>query len=560
MHHMRLVATGLLLLTVSCGGGESGPAPDDTTPPTVSLTIPAGLARGPVNLTATAADAGGIRDVVFLVDGTPINTPDDTPPYSTVWSSGLSPNGGRLITATATDNAGNAATSTGVVLSADNFRVQSFEPLISPTVQLWPTVTVTFNAALDPSTLTGLFIYEGALDLLAGTAMGQSNNTLEANAPFVPGKTYEVRATPILERSGDELPLGATFTHFFSSRNPLTAPVFAGFNHGQQILLEPNGTVHLIGVWGGVLTSATCTSACGSAASWSSSQVQGGASSFAPAAVIDAGSAMHVLFAGSGLNYATCASGCGQTANWSTGVVDSVDKAGMWTSMVVDNTGVLHAVYTNWKDGLLYYATCSASCTVDTNWNKGALPANMLSMQDLSLAQDSTGVLHLVFRGQAGNAYPIKYATCAASCTVTGNWQELILESPPLPGSGSTLRADENGLHHAYYQGATGLRYATCMASCLALGNWTMSTIDPAGSGISTGMATFGLRRWIVYGGAQARLRVASCLTNCSQGGISWRAQLLDQTDNSGAFTDAVFDASGQPRFVYGHTSTTYAE
>jgi hypothetical protein len=104
--------TGVLTsLDTDCPSGDS-------TGPTVSITTPANNAAvsGSVPISATAADASGIRDVQFLVDGTVLNT-DNSSPYSYSWDAASSSNGNHVITVIATDNANNHTTSTPVTVT-----------------------------------------------------------------------------------------------------------------------------------------------------------------------------------------------------------------------------------------------------------------------------------------------------------------------------------------------------------------------------------------------------------------------------------------------------------
>ena len=94
----------------------------DSTPPTVSLTAPAAGATvsGAVRLTANATDAGGVASVQFAVDGANVGAPVTAAPYSVTWDSLGAANGTHTITARATDNAGNAATSAAVTVTVQN--------------------------------------------------------------------------------------------------------------------------------------------------------------------------------------------------------------------------------------------------------------------------------------------------------------------------------------------------------------------------------------------------------------------------------------------------------
>jgi len=71
-----LLGTALAALTVGCGGGGGGGnaggggAPVDTVPPSItatSATSPASSDGGPVPVTATVTDAGGVKEVYALI-------------------------------------------------------------------------------------------------------------------------------------------------------------------------------------------------------------------------------------------------------------------------------------------------------------------------------------------------------------------------------------------------------------------------------------------------------------------------------------------------------------
>jgi peptidoglycan/xylan/chitin deacetylase (PgdA/CDA1 family) len=96
------------------------PPPPDTTPPTVSITDPAEgatITAANVTVAANATDAGsGVRQVAFYVDGTALGT-DTSAPYRARWRARSSGNGQHVLTAVATDVAGNSATSPAVTVT-----------------------------------------------------------------------------------------------------------------------------------------------------------------------------------------------------------------------------------------------------------------------------------------------------------------------------------------------------------------------------------------------------------------------------------------------------------
>jgi YVTN family beta-propeller protein len=91
----------------------------DTTPPTVSITVPAPNATvsGTVTVSANASDNVGVVGVQFQVDGANLGGEDMSAPYSVSWNT--VGNGSYTLTAVARDAAGNTATSAVTVTVAN---------------------------------------------------------------------------------------------------------------------------------------------------------------------------------------------------------------------------------------------------------------------------------------------------------------------------------------------------------------------------------------------------------------------------------------------------------
>ncbi len=100
---------------------DLGATPPDVTPPTVSISAPAANATvsGTVTVTASVTDKSAIASVTFMAGTTTIATVK-TSPYSASWNTTSVANGTVEITATATDAAGNSATSAPVTVTVDN--------------------------------------------------------------------------------------------------------------------------------------------------------------------------------------------------------------------------------------------------------------------------------------------------------------------------------------------------------------------------------------------------------------------------------------------------------
>ena len=94
----------------------------DVTPPEASITGPAqgAVLSGNVTITADAADNEGVAGVRFAVDGTAVGPEETGPPYSISWDTAAFPDGTHLLTATATDAAGNQTTSSSISVSVEN--------------------------------------------------------------------------------------------------------------------------------------------------------------------------------------------------------------------------------------------------------------------------------------------------------------------------------------------------------------------------------------------------------------------------------------------------------
>jgi chitodextrinase len=90
--------------------------------PTVSITSPTNgqVLSGPVTITAEAADNLGVAGVQFYLDGTALGQDSTTAPYSTTWNTIQATNASHVLTAIASDTAGNMTVSSGVTVTVSN--------------------------------------------------------------------------------------------------------------------------------------------------------------------------------------------------------------------------------------------------------------------------------------------------------------------------------------------------------------------------------------------------------------------------------------------------------
>src|SRR5690606_11018762 len=144
----------------------------------MTVVCPSGVyVQGTVQITATASDTNGVKQVEFFVDGTSIgvdtNGADD---WSVDWDTSEGLDGEHTLTAKATDNANNIGDSTPVSVTVDNNAaptVSITSPADGSTVN--KPVTIVANATDDAGVSSVAFYYvDGGTDVLIGngTASG----------------------------------------------------------------------------------------------------------------------------------------------------------------------------------------------------------------------------------------------------------------------------------------------------------------------------------------------------------------------------------------------------
>ena len=115
--------TFILIGGSALGGGAPPPVvvptTPDTTAPTVSVNAPA-TGSGTVTLVAMASDNIGVTSVQFILDGAKLGTAYAYSPSQLAWDTTTATNGNHIISAIASDAAGNQGTATGVTITVNN--------------------------------------------------------------------------------------------------------------------------------------------------------------------------------------------------------------------------------------------------------------------------------------------------------------------------------------------------------------------------------------------------------------------------------------------------------
>lgn len=137
---------------VSGGGGGGG----DRTAPTVSLTSPAdgAMVTGTLSVTASASDDTGVTLVEVLVDGAVVGS-DSSAPYSVAVATTSLSNGAHVLTARASDAAGNRGVSAARTIHVSNggggggVRLETFSSASGPDQAGWALGAMTLDAGKD---------------------------------------------------------------------------------------------------------------------------------------------------------------------------------------------------------------------------------------------------------------------------------------------------------------------------------------------------------------------------------------------------------------------------
>ena len=227
-----LAAISSSLILLGCGGGGGGdgtstPAPGaDTTAPTVTLSAPA-TANRTTTLTANASDNVGVTQVEFRLDGAALGTATAAP-YSFNWDTSTAADGAHVLTAVASDAAGNSTTSAAVNVEVRN--QQQFALDLTPAQENPPTgSSATGSGTINVNLLTGATTGAITLAGFTVTAAHIHDGFAGINGPIVIGlaqdpgnaQRWQVPANALLTAPQiDRLMAGALYMNAHSAQFP----------------------------------------------------------------------------------------------------------------------------------------------------------------------------------------------------------------------------------------------------------------------------------------------------------------------------------------------------
>lgn len=259
------------------------------------------------------------------------------------------------------------------------------------------------------------------------------------------------------------------------------------------------------------------------------------------------------------LKYATCPANCTVAGNWSNGPVDQTGAVGIANSLKVGSDGRRFVTYEDATHEDLKYATCApaANCTVAANWVKTRIDTAGVVGDHNSLALGPDGSLNVSYRAQRkGSTFdPLMYATCRSRCTNTISWTKRVIDLPTGVAAHISLAVGSNGRRHiSYYDDDKhDLKYATCAANCTVATNWQKVAVDQTGDvGLYTSLkvGSDGVVHISYHDQTHGDLKYARCAANCT-GAASWKKVAVRTSGDIGQYTSLAVGARGRVYVSY---------
>jgi hypothetical protein len=254
------------------------------------------------------------------------------------------------------------------------------------------------------------------------------------------------------------------------------------------------------------------------------------------------------------------------TREWQATTVDTAGTVGFQSSVERDGAGRLHVTYADsYESWNFKYATCAVSCEIGGNWQRIAVDTAGSVGQHSALAVEANGRLHTSY-AHSGNE-DLKYATCAANCASAASWQTVTLDGALTSvGTFTAIVVDATGRIHITYSDDTNgnLKYATCASGCATATNWQMATVDAGGMGVqatSLAVQPNGRLHVAYYDFASRDLDYATCGGNCATPG-NWQSVTVDAAGDVGRDASMAVDVTGRLHvsyYEYGDGNRKYA-
>jgi uncharacterized repeat protein (TIGR01451 family) len=210
------------------------------TPPMVSITSPTNgqFVSSALSLTASASDNAGVANVQFLVDGVPLGTVTTTPYTMSLQTTTLT-NATHTITAVATDNVGNQATSAAVTVAVDNVTTGATAGLVA----YW---------SFDSTYVNGTTLFDQSGNMNNATAFSMTSVPGEiGQAIYFNGSSSSIQVPSSLSTQAFDLVGDLSFSLWVQTANStrdealISKYTAAGSGFGYVLRTTPAGTVEL---------------------------------------------------------------------------------------------------------------------------------------------------------------------------------------------------------------------------------------------------------------------------------------------------------------------------
>ncbi len=438
-------------------------------------------------------------------------------------------------------------------------------------------VTAVFDHALNSSTVTvttvSLVSQPGNVDVPRTVLVTGGGNTILESAALLPGTEYTATLAPSIQSTlGSTLGTAATWT--FRTRPFTSFPLDSGrTGYAGRLGLARDNTGALHAVFAdsvqGDLFYATCAAACAIPGSWSVLAVDTwGNIGSSSAIAVDGNRRVSIIYRddqNTRLRYATCTAPCSQLTNFRFATVDASSiGVGLAPSLAVDSNNNLHAIYYDFINAYIRYATCTAAdCALDASWASGILdPGPFVGRTNTIITQDNQ--LHAVYSDSVGGR--LRYATCAVSCTQVGAWAIGDISLTEFGRDPSMAIAPNGTLSVSYFIGVTAdMGYAECISNCLLSTNWNTTALQTAGivGRGSTLSVNAQNRRQIIFADSTASvLRYGTCVNTCTSAS-RWRFASVQDNVGLVRFPAAVVRPDNSLQVLYlawGGTAIRFAE
>jgi hypothetical protein len=99
----------------------------------------------------------------------------------------------------------------------------------------------------------------------------------------------------------------------------------------------------------------------------------------------------------------------------------------------------------------------------------------------MTLAMDSSGVLHVAASAQVNGSYALLYAECAGACDNVASWKPRPIQAQPTASLVPTIGVTQDGRPRILYasDSPTGYVYLECDADCAGSGQWSAVQLSP---------------------------------------------------------------------------------